>query len=81
MDIEEDRQSDRIDFDEVQSELKSDYDQSEKKSEVEFYNNKKTKADKIITCLPQPGLTSATNSFEGQKFLFVNQFGCVVQRL
>jgi hypothetical protein len=39
---------------------------------------KKSKADKIITCMPQSPLTSATRLFDGQRFLFVNSYGCVI---
>ena len=41
---------------------------------------KKSKVDKIITCFPQAAITSATSMFEGQRFLFVNEHGCVIQR-
>jgi hypothetical protein len=34
----------------------------------------------VITCLPQTTITSATSIFDGQRFLFVNPHGCVLQK-
>lgn len=46
--------------------------------EQQFYEHKKSKADKIITCYPQNALTTATRLFQQSRFLFVNAYGCVI---
>lgn len=52
----------------------------EQAREQQFYEHKKSKADKIITCFPQPALTTSTQLFESNRFLFVNAYGCVIER-
>ena len=78
MDVEEKEGSDRIDFEEQEEIVEKE---SEKVSEVDYQTYKKSKAEKIITCYPQSFVTSATNIFENQRFLFVNQYGTVIQKI
>ena len=80
MEIEQDKAEDRIEFEEAESEEEADNIVEDKKSEVEYHHYKKSKADKIITCLPQAPVTSSTSVFEGQRFLFANEHGCVIER-
>jgi hypothetical protein len=77
MEIEHNEESDKIEFEQAESEKSEEED---KRREVEFYQQKKSKADKIITCMPQHPLTSATSTFDHQRFLFVNSYGCVLER-
>ena len=70
--------SDRIDFDQQEEIMEKE---EERVSEVDYQTYKKSKAEKIITCYPQSSVTSATTFFDNQRFMFVNQYGTVVQKI
>lgn len=69
-------EEDEIRFDEEEPEKED----AEEQREVDYQQHKKTKADKMLKVYPQTAITNATQPFEGSRFLFVNLYGCAIER-
>lgn len=66
---------------EQQSQQDMDAAEEDEEELLELAKPTKSKADKIMSCLPQPAVGRSTSFFRNNRFLFYNEVGCIIERL